>query len=148
MFIVHILLSQKWTLNSSWQTTANCALRQLFSLNFTILKSTSSSLFASGRSALAWWESTAAKAFTINLICCGTASAASRRQHLDHTTRSKSIFWQSIQTFLQLLSQPESKERIERDQFGIDDSPSHDCVNFFSEKKKKKSDDGPRLKIW
>ena len=31
------------------------------------------------------------EAFTISLICCGTASAASQKQHLDRTTRSKSI---------------------------------------------------------
>ena len=120
------------TLNSSCLTTANFALSQLSSLNFTIWKSISSSLFPSGRSALAWWESTAAKAFTVSLICCGTASAASRKQHLDPTTRSKSIIWQCIQTVLQLLSQQEkSKERLERGQFRTDDSPWHDCVQFF-----------------
>ena len=31
------------------------------------------------------------EAFTISLICCETASAASRKQHLDPITRSKSI---------------------------------------------------------
>ena len=124
-------------LNTSCMTTANFALCQLSSLNFTIWKSISSSLFTSGRSALAWWESMAAKAFTISSICCGTASAASRKQHLDHITRSKSIIWQCIQTVLQLLSQPEiSKERFERGQFRIDDSPWHECVQFFFWKKK------------
>ena len=43
-------------LNSSCMSTANFVLSQLSSLNFTIWKSISSSLFPSGRSALAWWE--------------------------------------------------------------------------------------------
>ena len=136
-FAVKRSISDRWAyasrfcraLNSSCMTTANFALSQLSSLNFTIWKSTSSSLFPSGRSALAWWESMAAKAFTISLICYGTASAASRKQHLDPNTHSKSIFGQTV---IQLLSQPEkSKERLESGQFRFDDSPWHDCVQFF-----------------
>ena len=140
-FAVKRSISDRWAyasrfcraLNSYCMTTANFSLSQLSSLNLTIWESISSSLFPSGRSALAWWESMAAKGFTISLICCGTASAASRKQHLDPITRLKSIIWQTV---IQLLSQREkNKERLESGQFRIDDSPWHDCPIFLLRKK-------------
>ena len=70
----------------------------------------------------------AAKAFTISLICCGTASAVFRNQHIDPITRS---------TVIQLLSQPEKKAKKALKMASLELMILHGMNVFNSSSKKK-----------